>query len=220
MTMRPVIFALVAAAALSGCKVGGGAASGSTDPYAGQGSGKSKLRRFTFPDKDANQKTGVKLPPEDQATLVDREGKPASLTAWRGKPVVLVFMRGFPGFICPYCTTYTAQIATRYDEIKAAGAEVLVVYPTEEKDTDKVAEFVKACNEILTEEGEEGLAFPVLLDPGLKVVQQYNIQGDLSRPSTFVLDAEGVIRYVYVGKDSADRPSVERILEEVRALGS
>jgi len=58
----------------------------------------------------------------------------------------------------------------------------------------------------------------VFLDPGVKVVKTYNLEWDLSRPSTFILDAQGVIRYAYVGKKSSDRPSVDRIVEEVKKL--
>lgn len=180
---------------------------------------KSRLHRFNFADRPSNQKTGSKLESKaDPTTLVGRDGEDVPLSSYQGKPLVLVFMRGFPGFICPYCTTYTAQIATRYAEIKAAGAEVVVVYPTKEEDAAKIEEFVRAANEILEEEGEGAIPFPVLLDPGTKVVRKYRLEWDLSRPSTFILDAKGTIRYAYVGKTSDDRPAVDRIVKEVEAL--
>ena len=77
---------------------------------------------------------------------------------------------------------------------------------------------VAACAELVEEEGAEGLPFKVMLDPGLKVVEGFGLKGKLSLPATFVLDAAGSLRYVYVGSNPGDRPAIKRILEEVRAL--
>ena len=200
--------------------VGGCASSGSNDAGAKPpAQKKSRLHRFEFKEQaPANRETGGRLPGEGQVALLGPDGEQVKISDYAGKPVVLVFNRGFAGFICPYCTTYTAQIAARYDDLKAAGAEVLLVYPTADEDQAKIEEFKAAVEELLAEDGSEGMPFPVLLDPGLNCVLRYNIQGDLSKPSTFVLDRDGAIRYVYVGQDVDDRPSVDRILEEVRAL--
>jgi len=176
-----------------------------------------RITRFKFSDVKSNRKTGGTLK-EDKAQLVNEKGERVSLSSFRGKTVVLVFMRGFSGSICPYCTTYTAQIASRYSEFKKLGAEVLVVYPTRKADVKQVKTFVKVVNEILEEDGREEIPFPVFLDPGTKVVKEYNLLGDLSKPSTFVLDAKGAIRYVYVGRDTDDRPAIERVVAEVKAL--
>lgn len=151
-------------------------------------------------------------------TLVNAEGKEVELSSLLGKPMVLVFMRGFAGTVCPYCTTYTAQMAARYDEFTALGAEILVVYPTREEDKTQVDTFVEIVNEILEEEGQESIPFPVYLDLGVKVVKHYNLVGDLSKPSTFVLDPTGKIRYLYVGRDADDRPALDRVLDEVKKL--
>lgn len=153
-------------------------------------------------------------------TLVNAEGQEVELNSLLGKPMVLVFMRGFAGTVCPYCTSYTAQMAARYDEFTAAGAEILVVYPTREEDKEQVDTFVEIVNEILEEEGQESIPFPVYLDLGVKVVKHYNLVGDLSKPSTFVLDPTGKIRYLYVGRDADDRPALDRVLDEVKKLKS
>lgn len=192
-------------------------ASGPSDRGAGRKQ-KRKLTRFTFDDVDSNQETGGELPHQDEAALVDGQGQPRKLSEWRGKPVVLVFTRGFAGYVCPYCTTYTAQIAVRYPEITAQGAEVLLVFPTKEDDVAQRQKFQTAVEEILAEEGEEGLPFPVFLDPGLGVTTTFNLLGDLSKPATFVLDREGTVRYAYVGNAPDERPSVDRILQELQGL--
>jgi peroxiredoxin len=172
---------------------------------------------FPFPDLEPNQELGKKLP-EPESDLVSSDGKEVSLASFRGQNVVLVFTRGFAGYICPYCSTYTAQLSVKYAEFKKLNTEVLVIYPTKEKQKDKVKAFIVACNQRLANEGDSALTLPVFLDPGLKMVAHYNLEGDLSRPSTFVLDAEGVVRYGYVGSDKKDRPAISRVLEEVKKL--
>lgn len=222
MRLWPVV--LLSLAFLSGC--GGGSSDSRAQAHeevASRPAKKSKLNRFDskWTDEPSNRKTGDKLPTQGDATLVGPDGKPVSLASYEGKPLVLVVMRGFAGFICPFCATQTAQLATRYGELTAAGAEVVIVYPTKDEQQSKIDEFVAAVNAALAEEGEESIPFKVLLDPGVKLVKKYNLEGiDLSRPSTFVLDVEGVVAYAYVGKKIYDRPTVDRILNEVKALGA
>ena len=150
----------------------------------------------------------------DTAIFYDSEGKEVRLDSYKGKIVVLVFTRGFSGYICPMCTTYTAQISRRYDEFVKNNAEVLLVYPGAE---DTLDEFVYACNEIAESDASQ-LKFPVLMDRDLKAVSRFNIKGDLSLPATYIFDANGVNKWGYVGKEPNDRPSAKRVLEEVRKL--
>jgi peroxiredoxin len=162
--------------------------------------------------KDAKPNSAAaKLPP---AGFVDAEGRPVRLEDWKGKSsLVLVFTRGYPGYICPLCSSYTAQLAHRYAEIKAAGGEVLVVFPGA---PDKVADFVKASREILEQEGPGSLPFPVLLDVDLSQVAAFGIQGDLAKPSTYVIDRAGAVRYAFVGSQPHERPDVATVLAEIR----
>ncbi len=162
----------------------------------------------------SNGPTGAAAVP---ATFVDTQGRTVSLSDYRGRYVVLVFTRGFSGYICPLCTSYTAQIAYRYKEIAAAGAEVLVVFPGS---PEKVADFVRAAREILSQEGAGALPFPVLLDANLGNVKAFGIQGDLARPSTYVLGPEGTILYSFVGDQPHERPDVATILSVLRRAGT
>ncbi|MND01221.1 hypothetical protein D3C83_201290 [compost metagenome] len=57
----------------------------------------------------------------------------------------------------------------------------------------------------------------MFLDRGLTATMRFNLTGDLTKPSTFVLDRAGVIRYAYVGNAPDERPAVERVIEELRA---
>ena len=169
----------------------------------------------TFSGQDATHRGGGRVSGAGVA-VVDPRGAEVPLERLLDRPSVLVFMRGFYGNVCPYCTTYTAQLATRYEEFVAAGANLIVIYPTRAEDAAEVETFKQLVAEVLAEEGEEAIPFPVYLDRGLRVVGRYNLSGDVSKPSTLVLDREGAIRYLYVGRNTADRPDLDRVLAEAR----
>jgi peroxiredoxin Q/BCP len=67
-----------------------------------------------------------------------------------------------------------------------------------------------------------GLQYPVLSDADHKVADLYgiyNLLGDsLATPSVFLIDAEGTIRWEYVGVSSGDRPSNDMILDQLRSV--
>src|SRR4051794_22528197 len=44
-------------------------------------------------------------------------------------PVVLVVLRGYPGYQCPLCTKQFGEFLGKADEFKKAGAQVVFVYP-------------------------------------------------------------------------------------------
>ena len=153
----------------------------------------------------------------DPAAFVDTRGSRVSLADFKGrKSLVLVFTRGFPGYLCPMCTSYTAQLAHRYAEFTAAGAEVLLVFPGS---PEKVQDFVRCAREVLEQEGPGALPFPVLLDVSLKNVDAFGIRGDLARPATYVIDRAGTVRYAFVGEQSHERPDVAVVLAEVKRAG-
>lgn len=165
-------------------------------------------------DAKSNAPTGKDAEP---ASFFDVKGNRVRLEDWRGKKaLVLVFTRGYPGYLCPLCTSYTAQIAHRYREIAAAGGEVLLVYPGA---PDRVQDFLDAAREIAEQEGEDALPFPVLLDTELRQVAAFGIQGDLAKPSTYVIDLAGKVRFAFVGEQSHERPDVDTILAELRRPG-
>lgn len=64
-----------------------------------------------------------------------------------------------------------------------------------------------------------GLTFRVHSDPDLKIAASYGVRQkgfDAALPSTFVVDARGVVRWVRVGKTPVDRPTMEEIVAALR----
>lgn len=160
--------------------------------------------------KDKVNSNAQPKPDALQLEFVDRDGRKIDVRDYKGKKyLVVVIMRGFPGYVCPYCTAQTARLIQNYDQFTQRGAEVLVVFPGEKA---RAQDFAQA-SQTLAE--NKPLPFPVLLDEGLKVVEQLGIKGDLAKPSTYILDKKGEIRFAYVGATLTDRPSVKAMLEQL-----
>ena len=142
------------------------------------------------------------------------DGKEVKIGNYKGKPLVVVFTRGFPGYICPMCVAYTAQLTLAYPEIQKRGGQLMIVFPGPAEKRDQ---FVKACCEAADEE-PGALPFPVCLDADLAVVNRFNLQADLSRPATIVFDAAGEDAFCHIGSDPSERPKVDAILKTLERL--
>lgn len=154
-------------------------------------------------------------PPATGIELVTSTGEITTLDKFKGKPLVVVFTRGFPGYICPMCVCYTAQLANAYGDIKNRGGELLIVFPGPR---EKMSEFVASCAEAAQEEGLSSLPFQVCLDADLKLVERYNLKADMSRPATIVFDAAGDDTFCHIGADPSERPKIDCILKTLDRL--
>jgi len=70
-----------------------------------------------------------------------------------------------------------------------------------------------------------GAKFQLLSDEDHKTIIAYGIlnaqeHGGIAHPSIFILDKDGRIRYLYVGKNPTDRPEDEAIIDEVKKVAS
>jgi peroxiredoxin len=101
-------------------------------------------------------------------------------------------------------------LAEDYDKIKQAGAELIAVSVDDQSYAWSMAQTT-------------GAKFQILSDAEKKTITEYGIvnaaeHGGIAHPSIFVLDKEGRIRYMHVGKDAQDRPPDETILVEVKKV--
>ena len=151
--------------------------------------------------------------------LTDPMGASKSVSEWAdGKHLVMIVSRGYFGTVCPYCSSQAHDLAMDYSKIQELGANLVLVFPVENK-----ADGVK-WQELQTDalEGtdleKKGFPFPVVVDSGLAIVERLGIRGQLARPSTFILDSAGNLRFQYVGRDPGDRPRVGTILEQLKQL--
>ena len=101
-------------------------------------------------------------------------------------------------------------MAEDYDKIKQAGGDLIAVSVDAQSFAWSMAQTT-------------GAKFQILSDAEKKTIADYGIvnaaeHDGIAHPSIFVLDKEGKIRYLHVGKDAQDRPPDEAILQEVKKL--
>ncbi len=70
-----------------------------------------------------------------------------------------------------------------------------------------------------------GANYQILSDRERKVIKAYGIlntdikiEGGIAHPSVFIIDKEGRVRYVYIGKDPGDRPPDDALLAEIKKV--
>lgn len=130
-----------------------------------------------------------------------------SLTA-RG-PVVLVVLRGYPGYQCPMCDSQVADWLTQRKQFESRGAQVLLVYP------GKADQLREHAREFLS--GKDLPAtFTMLTDPDYKFVSAYGLRWDAANetayPTTLVIDTQNTIRLAKISKTHGDRATAEEVL--------
>lgn len=65
------------------------------------------------------------------------------------------------------------------------------------------------------------LSYPILSDPDLAMIRAYGVEdtkNDIAKPTTYVIDARGVVRFAYVGKRPPDRPLVDDVIDVLKSI--
>ncbi len=123
------------------------------------------------------------------------------LSQFRGKyNVVLIFMRGL---VCPFCRSHLAQLGQDTYSFTQKNAVILAVGP------DGQHTFKRYWL-------ENNLQFYGLTDVKSKVAALYQQEADVfelgKMPAIFILDKEGIIRYVHYGDSMSDIPPNQDLL--------
>ncbi|MDT7652170.1 MAG: thioredoxin-dependent peroxiredoxin [Pseudonocardiales bacterium] len=124
--------------------------------------------------------------PAPDFTLPDADGKPVSLSDYRGRRVIVYF---YPAASTPGCTKQACDFRDSLADLGDAGLDVLGISP------DKPAKLAKFRD-------EEGLTFSLLSDPNKEVLTAWGVFGEKQMygktgagviRSTFVVDPDGKI---------------------------
>ena len=154
---------------------------------------------------------GAKAP---DFTLSTPTGKTVTLSAEQsGHLLVLVILRGFPGYQCPYCVKQVHDFAMHASDFKAKNTRVLLVYPGPPADLDQHAK------EFLEKQAELPSNIVLVTDPDYKVTNLYGLRWDAPHetayPSTFILDKEGVVVFEKISHSHGDRLSAQDALDHL-----
>lgn len=153
--------------------------------------------------------------PAPDFKLADLAGEPVALSKLTPNgPVVLVVLRGFPGYQCPLCARQVQEFAAAHEKFRAAGAQVVFVYPGPAANlVDKAKEFV----------GERVLPAGMLMvvDPDYALTNAYRLRWDAPRetayPSTFVIGSDGKVLWGKVSRTHGGRTTVAEVLAQLPA---
>ncbi|HEY4051646.1 MAG TPA: peroxiredoxin family protein [Acidobacteriaceae bacterium] len=156
---------------------------------------------------------GAKAP---DFTLSTPTGKAVTLsTEEGGHGLVLVILRGFPGYQCPYCVKQVHDFADHASDFAAKNTRVLLVYPGPPADLDQHAK------EFLEKQAELPSNVVLVTDPDYKVTNLYGLRWDAPHetayPSTFVLDKKGMVVFEKISHSHGDRLSAQDALDHVSA---
>ena len=147
-------------------------------------------------------------------TLKTLDAKPIELKPLTaGSPVVLVVLRGWPGYQCPLCTRQVHDFVPHASEIASAGGKVLMVYPGPAQNLQAHAqEFLRDKN--------WPKDFLFVIDPDYTFTTAYGLRWDAKSetayPSTFIIDKTQKVRFAHVSKQHGDRVSAATVIENLR----
>ena len=125
-------------------------------------------------------------------------------------PVVLIVLRGFPGYQCPICNQQVGQYLKQAEKLKSAGAQVLFVYPGPSANlAQRAQEFIK--DQTIPDH------FQLLLDPDYAFTNAYHLRwdanGETAYPSTFVIQKDLKVSYAKVSREHGGRSKPEDVLK-------
>jgi glutaredoxin-dependent peroxiredoxin len=144
-------------------------------------------------------------------TLTNQDRQPVTLSAQRGKPVVLAF---FPAAFSSVCTK---ELCTFRDSMAKLGQANAQVYGI------SVDTFfaLKAFHD------HEKLSFPLLSDFNKQAIREYGVFNEdmiglkgIAKRAVFVIDKDGVVRHREVLEDARNEPDYDRVFSALAALAA
>jgi peroxiredoxin len=144
-------------------------------------------------------------------TLPAPDGTPVSRSAYQeGRPLLLLFFRGT---WCPQCRRQLDQLRRDQPAFVARGVKLLGVAAQKRS---RLAAFL----------ADHPLYFPILADEEKAVTKAYGVYVGfnaesfrIARPSSFVVDAAGIVRFLHVGSNQFDRPRPAEVLAALERAG-
>jgi peroxiredoxin len=140
---------------------------------------------------------------------MNQDRQPVTLSALKGKPVVLAF---FPAAFSSVCQQELCTFRDSIETLNKAHAQVLGI------STDTFFA-LKAFQDA------QHLNFPLLSDYNKEVIREYGVFNEdmiglkgIAKRAVFVVDGRGVVRYREVLDDARNEPNYKEVLGSVSGL--
>lgn len=155
-------------------------------------------------------KQGETAPNFTLRTLDDRTVELRELTAKRR--LVLVVLRGWPGYQCPICERQVRDLIGGTAKLKRHDVQMLFVYPGP-------ADQLKARAQDFLQSKDWPPDFLFVTDPDYAFTNAYGLRWDAPNetayPSTFIIDRKGTVQFAHVSREHADRIGLEQLLKQL-----
>jgi peroxiredoxin Q/BCP len=154
--------------------------------------------------------------PDFTLQTLDDESTQLSKLTTKGE-VVLVVLRGWPGYQCPYCTRQAHDFIRNAEKLKAANLRVVMIYPGPADD-------LKAHGREFLKDKNWPKDFSLLLDPDYAFTESYGLRwhgsGETAYPSTFLIGKDNKVLFAHVSRQHGDRIGAETVLKQLPASDS
>lgn len=163
---------------------------------------------------DQRPKAGEIAPDFKLASLDDKPHQLSKIT--KDSSVVLLVLRGYPGYQCPICSRQVGEYISQADGFAARGSKVIMVYPgPSEKLKERAADFI--TGKTLPDN------FYFLIDPDYTFTNAYSLRWDSKKetayPATFVIEkASRKIAYANISSGYRGRTKAADILKLLDGL--
>ena len=142
-------------------------------------------------------------------TLTDQDRQPVTLSAQRGKPVVLAF---FPAAFSSVCTKELCTFRDQLGRLNDATAQVYGIS-------------VDTFFTLKAFQDSQRLTFPLLSDFNKQVIRDYGVFNEdmiglkgIAKRAVFVLDKQGVVRHREVLEDARNEPDYEKVFQTLKGV--
>jgi len=142
-------------------------------------------------------------------TLTDQDRQPVTLSAQRGRPVVLAF---FPAAFSSVCTKELCTFRDQLGRLNDAKAQVYGIS-------------VDTFFTLKAFQDAQHLTFPLLSDFNKQVIRDYGVYNEdmiglkgIAKRAVFVLDGHGVVRHREVLEDARNEPNYEKVYQALKAV--
>ena len=162
----------------------------------------------------ANAQTPAKGQPAPDFTLSTINGTTVQLSAETSKGItVLVILRGYPGYQCPFCQKQAHDFIAHAPEFAKKKTTVVLVYPGPPGELDRHAK------EFLSKQAVLPPNITLVTDPDYKVTNLYGVRWDAPEetayPSTFLLDQNRIVLFEKISRSHGDRTTASEVLAQI-----
>jgi glutaredoxin-dependent peroxiredoxin len=137
-------------------------------------------------------------------TLTNQDREPVTLSALRGRPVVLAF---FPAAFSSVCTKELCTFKDSIAQLGKANAQVFGIS-------------VDTFFTLKAFQDQQKLNFPLLSDFNKQVIRDYGVFNEdmiglkgIAKRAVFVIDKDGIVRHAEVLDDARNEPNYEAVFK-------